>query len=74
MKEKETSARMLVQERAYLRLCTRLVSESLSCAERIHVKEFRSAILPFGRSAVPPFHPEGPIDYRSIVHYGLRRI
>ncbi len=47
------------------RLCTRLVSESLSRAERIHVKEFLTIFLT----------AEGPIDFRSIVHhYGLRRI
>jgi hypothetical protein len=47
-----------------IRICTRLVSESLSRAERIFVKEF---VTIFSTA-------EGPIDYRSIVHYGLRRI
>jgi hypothetical protein len=35
----------LVQESAYMWLCTRLVSELLSRAERIHVKEFGAIVL-----------------------------
>jgi hypothetical protein len=47
-----------------IRICTRLLSESLSRAERIFVKEF---VTIFSTA-------EGPIDYCSIVDYGLRRI
>jgi hypothetical protein len=61
MKEKKTSARGLVKSR----LCTRLLSESLSRAEKIHVKEFGTIFLT----------PEGPINNRRIVHYyGFQRI